>query len=80
VNQLNDLMSRSDSDVLGEASSMFVDGECALYYYPSAPSLGRCMPTLSSDAETTNNDLAFNNMTISENSDDVMTFDELNER
>ena len=77
--KFNDLLGREDIDVAGELNLMFLDGDCAPYYYPSAPSLGRCMPTLSSDADTANGELVDGEVQISDNANDILTFDELND-
>ena len=57
-------------------TNIFVDGECALYFYPSAPSLGRCMPDLSVDTNATDAILEENEVAINENGDQL-TVEEL---
>jgi len=58
-------------DVTAEITSLFVDGECALFYFPSTPSLGRCMPSMSVNATETDALLADNQVILEDNGDPV---------
>ena len=66
------------NDVTAEITALFVDGECALFYFPSTPSLGRCMPSMSVNATETDALLA-DNQVVTEQGGNPVTVTELRE-
>ena len=57
--------------VTAEITALFADGECALFYFPSTPSLGRCMPSMSVNETETDALLTDNNVVLEDGGDPV---------
>jgi hypothetical protein len=47
------------ADVLETFSDLVTNGDCASYYFPSRPTLKRCLPALPTNANETDADLGY---------------------